>query len=131
LPAGARLPAFRTLRSAWLFGPLFLRTLHTLELFHPFLCKRKAKTHLREHSRQSPVLKTASRVLRARFLRVVKILPRFFFLLSLVHFFPFSFSKEKEKETNEKEKQFKTSQNIRLYKIIYLKPNSPINQNLK
>jgi len=28
-------------------------------------------------------------------------LPRFFFLLSLVHFFPFSFSKEKEKETNE------------------------------
>jgi len=54
LPAGARLPAFRTLRSAWLFRPFFLRKLQTLGLFHPFCVNRKLKTHLREHSRETP-----------------------------------------------------------------------------
>ena len=43
LPA---LSAFRTLRSAWLFGSLFLRTQHTFELFAPNFYKPKTKNAL-------------------------------------------------------------------------------------
>ena len=95
LPAGARLPAFRTLRSAWFFRPLFLLTWHTFGLFHPFCVNKKLKTHLREHSRQSPVPKS-----RSCFLSEFSGIGRtcFFFFLWFAFFLLF----QKKEERNER-----------------------------
>ena len=96
LPA---LSAFRTLRSAWLFGHLFLRTSHTFGLFAPIFANKKLKMHLRELSREFPVPKTARLLMRARFLRAVPSYHgfSFFFLERLSSFFLKRRKKDAEK----------------------------------
>ena len=61
--------------------------------FHPFCVNKKLKTHLREHSRQSPVPKIRSCFL-SEFSACRSVLPRFFFLLSGASFFFLSQKKE-------------------------------------
>ena len=66
-----------------------------LNFLHPIFANKKLKTHLREHSRQSPVPK-----IRSCFLSEFSVVGRTrFFLLSLFRFFPFS--SERKRERNE------------------------------
>ena len=68
-------------------------TLRIFGVFHPFCVNKKLKTHLREHSRQSPVPKIRSCFL-SEFSACRSVLPRFFFLLSGASFFFLSQKKE-------------------------------------
>ena len=94
------LSAFRTLRSAWLFRPLFCK--HSI-LSGFFALNTPKMRSVGEHFCRNVC--TALRSIPWK--PAVQNLPRSFFLLSLVTFLPFSFSKEKEKESNEKITWFK------------------------
>ena len=75
--------------------PESLLTWHTFGVFHPFCVNKKLKTHLREHSRQSPVPKIRSCFL-SEFSGIVRTC--FFFFLWFAFFLLF----QKKEERNER-----------------------------
>ena len=93
LPAGARLPACRTLRSAQLFRPLFLLTQQTFRAFSSVILKLKTKNALA--GAFSAV--TCSQNSLVLFERIFRDWSHLFFLLSLVRFLS-SFSEKRRKK---------------------------------